>query len=180
MTLAEIIFLSKNQIKSGPMSVWWSEDEHKHQVSLTSESRSDTSRLGPPPDLLAWGLSCWSSSLSQLRCRFLCKSEMERTESFVSGEDSRENIKVKECDEKDAGSGGGGGGGGDGTHWVEKERDHEEEPKIAPHTQAVTWSDMWHSHYEITLINIPSLGSIQTLNRRCTCYVVVMILCNVI
>lgn len=37
-----------------------------------SESKSDTSRLGPPPpNLLAWGLSCWSSSLSQLRCRFL-------------------------------------------------------------------------------------------------------------
>lgn len=36
-----------------------------------SESRSDTSRQGPLPDLLAWGLSCWSSSLSQLRCRFL-------------------------------------------------------------------------------------------------------------
>lgn len=153
MTLAETLFLSNNLIKSGTMSVRWSKDERKHQVSLTSESRSDTSRLGPPPDLLAWGLSCWSSSLSQLRCRFLCKSEMEGTQSFVSGEDSRENIKVKECDEKDA-------GGGGGRHWVEKERDHEEEPKIAPHTQAVTWSDMWHSHYEITLINIPSLGSI--------------------
>lgn len=36
-----------------------------------SESKSDTRRLGPPPDLLAWGLSCWSSSLSQLWCRFL-------------------------------------------------------------------------------------------------------------
>lgn len=110
MTLAEILFLYNNQIKSGPVSVWWSKDERKHQVSLTSESRSDTSRLGPPTDLLAWGLSCWSSSLSQLRCRFLCKSEMERTECFLSGEDSKENIKVKECDEKDAGDGGGGGG----------------------------------------------------------------------
>lgn len=106
MTLAETLFLSNNLIKSGTMSVRWSKDERKHQVSLTSESRSDTSRLGPPPDLLAWGLSCWSSSLSQLRCRFLCKSEMEGTQSFVSGEDSRENIKVKECDEKDAGGGG--------------------------------------------------------------------------
>lgn len=36
-----------------------------------SESKSVTSRHGPLPDLLAWGLSCWSSSLSQLRCRFL-------------------------------------------------------------------------------------------------------------
>ena len=79
-----------------PMSVRWSKDECKHRLSLTSESKSDTTRLGPPPDLLAWGLSCWSSSLSQLRCRFLCKSETEGTErDIVSAEDSTVNMKVK-------------------------------------------------------------------------------------
>lgn len=42
---------------------------------------------------------------------------MERTECFLSGEDSKENIKVKECDEKDAGDGGGGGD----TEWRKRE-----------------------------------------------------------
>lgn len=54
------------------------------RVSCTSESKSVTSRLGPPPNLLAWEVSCCSSSLSQLRCRFL-------RESHRSGRGNGEN-----------------------------------------------------------------------------------------
>lgn len=131
------------------------EDECKHQVSLTSESKSDTSRLGPPPDLLAWGLSCCSSSLSQLWCRFLGKCKMEGTVLWV--QKKWVNIKVKElvwqkwCTEGEGERLG-------GERQSIRRGKHQEEPKIATYAEAVIWSDMWHCHYENTLMYIPSLG----------------------
>lgn len=53
-----------------------------------------------------------------------------------------------------------------------RRREHQEEPKIATHTQAVTWSDVWYSHYENTLTEIPSYRDLSctmdtTLTNQC-------------
>lgn len=119
---------------------------HGPQIeSCTSESKSVTSRLGPPPSLLAWGLSCWSSSLSHRRCLFLWERE---TKWWEGGDYLAWTLKVSQRN-----TGVGGGGGSD---WAEARksmwRKQQEDPKIATHTQ---------SSYIIRLAALPTQWCVE-------------------